>query len=61
MDVLAVKYFRVNGSNSYIGGWIIVNTPISLFLSRGHSSASLLEIIGLSLSNEEPNREENEE
>lgn len=55
MDVPAAKYFRVNGSNSDLGGWIIVNTPHSL--SWGHSSASLLEIIGLSLSNEEPNRE----
>lgn len=59
MDVRAAKYLGVNGSNSYLGGWIIVNTPHSL--SWGHSSESLLEIIGLSLSNEEPNTEENEE
>lgn len=37
VDALAVKYFRVNGSNSYLGGWIIVNTPHSL--SWGRSSA----------------------
>lgn len=52
--MLAAKYFRVNGSNSYLGGWIIVTLPSSL--SLGHSPASLLEIIGISLSNEDLKR-----
>lgn len=57
--MLAPKYFAVNGSKSYAGGWIIVNTPHSF--SWGHSAVSLLEIIGLSLTNEQPNIEENDE
>ena len=59
MHVLAAKHLRVNGSNSYLGAWIIINTPHSI--SWGHSSVGLLEIIGLSLFNGEPNRKENEE
>lgn len=44
----------------FLSWWLdIVNVPHPL--SWGHFSAGLLEIIGLSLSNEEPNRGGNED